>query len=81
MPDDIFAEIDNLLGKRKVDVNPILDRMRDSVVTQESGGRQKVKNPRTGATGLFQVLPSNIPNWTKKYLGKSLTPYRDWETS
>lgn len=51
----------------------ILAKMRGSVMTQESGGSQRVQNPRTSATGLFQVMPANIPNWTKKYYGKSLT--------
>ncbi|MDL5055903.1 LPD5 domain-containing protein [Geitlerinema calcuttense] len=55
-------------------VDSLLDRMRGSVVTQESGGNPKARNARTSATGLFQVLPSNIPNWTQTYLGKRLTP-------
>lgn len=56
------ASVDNILGK-----------MRGSVMTQESGGNQTVRNNRTSATGLFQVMPANIPVWTKKYYNKSLT--------
>lgn len=59
---------------RNPKVDSILDRMRDSVITQESGGDPKVKNARTSATGLFQVMPANIPSWTKSHYGKSLTP-------
>lgn len=41
---------------------------------QESGGNTKAVNSRTNALGQFQVLPANVPSWTKKHLGRSLTP-------
>lgn len=57
-----------------IDVSDLLERMRGGVFKQESGGNYQVKpNARTGATGGFQVLPTNIPQWTKTHLGRSLT--------
>jgi len=79
---DDLTEIDNLFGykpqpkqnPKNGDVSDLLERMRGGVFQQESGGNYQVKpNARTGATGGFQVMPENIPVWTKKYLGKSLT--------
>lgn len=55
------------------DVDYLLDQMQGSVKAQESGGKQKIRNHRTDASGLFQVLPTNIGPWTQKYLGKRLT--------
>lgn len=54
-------------------IGNILDAMRRGTISQESGGRLGVQNGRTGATGLFQVMPQNIPSWTKATLGQSLT--------
>ncbi len=45
-----------------------------AIVAQESGGRPGEVQKRTGALGLGQVMPSNVPSWTKEALGKSLTP-------
>jgi hypothetical protein len=48
-----------------------------AIVEQESGGNYKAVGVQTRygrAYGKYQVLDSNIPNWTKKYYGKSLTP-------
>ncbi len=79
---DDLTEIDNLFGykpqpkqnPKNGDVSDLLERMRGGVFQQESSGNYQVKpNARTGATGGFQVMPENIPVWTKKYLGKSLT--------
>ena len=48
--------------------------MRKGTMTQESSGNVNVPdNIRTGASGLFQVLPENVAPWTKKYVGKTLS--------
>lgn len=62
------------LADDDIDVSDLLERMRGGVFKQESGGNYQVKpNARTGATGGFQVLPANIPQWTKNHIGRSLT--------
>lgn len=61
----------------EVDITPLLERMRGGTMGQESGGAkdpQRVKNPRTSATGLFQVMPANIPAWSETHYGQRLTP-------
>ena len=61
--------------KPSIDVSPLLDRIKSGVFSQESGGNyQSRPNPRTGAVGGFQVLPVNIPSWTRKHYGRALTP-------
>ncbi len=55
------------------DLQNVLDAMRKGTMGQESGGRQAVVNGRTGASGLFQVMPANVGNWTKEYVGKVLS--------
>lgn len=47
---------------------------RAAIIGQESGGRYDAVNPDSGALGIGQVMPENVGPWTKKYLGKSLTP-------
>lgn len=50
-----------------------LDALRRAIIGQESGGNSTILNPDSGAVGLGQVMPDNIPSWTKKALGRSLT--------
>lgn len=59
--------------KTNYDVSPLLERMLSGVSGQESGGNTRAVNARTSATGEFQVMPANIPSWTKTYLGKPLS--------
>ena len=49
-------------------------RLRQAIISQESGGSYTVVNPDSGAIGIGQVMPENVGPWTKRYLGKSLTP-------
>ena len=37
----------------------------------ESGGRYTARNPRSGAYGKYQIMPSNWPSWADRYLGNS----------
>jgi hypothetical protein len=49
-----------------------------AISEQESGGRYSAVGPSVQgghhAYGKYQVMDYNIPSWTKKYYGKSLTP-------
>ena len=43
------------------------------IIQQESGGDPTQINPDTGAIGIGQVLPENVPSWTKEALGQTMT--------
>jgi len=49
-----------------------------AISTQESGGNYRAVGPSVQgghhAYGKYQIMDYNIPSWTKKYYGKSLTP-------
>jgi uncharacterized protein (DUF736 family) len=48
-----------------------------SITQQESGGNYGAVGPWVGndrAYGRYQVMGANIPSWTRKYYGRSLTP-------
>jgi cell wall-associated NlpC family hydrolase len=45
-----------------------------AIAGQESGGNYNAINPSTGAMGKYQILPSNIPGWSQRYLGVTWTP-------
>jgi tape measure domain-containing protein len=45
-----------------------------AIIGKESGGNYRAVNPDSGALGLGQVMPANVPSWTKAALGRSLTP-------
>lgn len=51
---------------------PTLDQLLYGIREQESGGDYAVVNS-IGAVGAYQMLKSNIPEWTKEALGHSLT--------
>lgn len=43
-----------------------LDSFMNAISTQESGGNYGAKNSRTGASGRYQILPSNWPSWSQE---------------
>jgi len=48
-----------------------LARFKAAVGSVESGGRYDARNPRTGAYGKYQILPSNWPAWARQYVGSA----------
>lgn len=48
---------------------PSLDRFMDALGAVESGGRYDAVNGSSGALGKYQILPSNWPAWSLRYLG------------
>lgn len=45
-----------------------------AIKQQESGGDYNVVNSSSGALGAYQVMPSNVAEWTRQALGQSLSP-------
>ena len=54
--------------------NADIAKFRKAIIAKESGGSYTVVNPDSGAIGIGQVMPENVGPWTKRYLGKALTP-------
>jgi hypothetical protein len=56
----------------------VFNTLRDNIAQFESGGDYHILGPvlRNGdqAIGKYQVMASNVPNWTQKWLGQSMTP-------
>lgn len=48
-----------------------LERFIAAIIGQESGGNYSANNGQ--AVGRYQILKSNVPAWTKQYLGYSMT--------
>lgn len=51
-----------------------LDALRRAIIGQESNGDSYITNKDSGAIGYGQVMPDNVPSWTREALGRSLTP-------
>jgi hypothetical protein len=51
-----------------------VDVLMHSIIGQESSGKFSIVNPDTGALGYGQVLPSNVPSWSKEALGYEISP-------
>lgn len=49
-------------------------RLSQAIIGKESGGQSGVTNKDSGALGYGQVMPENVPSWTKEALGRSMTP-------
>ncbi len=52
----------------------ILNALISSIISQESSGNHSLKHPVSGALGMGQVLPSNLPEWTTETFGREVTP-------
>ena len=68
-----FAEAPQL-GAVTADTDFNLDHLYDAIVVKESSNDHTAINPDSGAIGLGQVMPSNIPVWSMEILGRRLTP-------
>lgn len=45
-----------------------------AIAAQESGGSYSAVNRSSGALGKYQIMPGNVPSWSKKVLGHSISP-------
>ncbi len=57
--------------------NGIIDRLMGAIGTQESSNRYDILGPKTKygqPIGKYQILPTNIPQWSKQALGYEVTP-------
>jgi hypothetical protein len=52
----------------------ILNALVSSIISQESSGNSALRHPVSGALGMGQVLPSNLPEWTTETFGREITP-------
>ena len=50
-----------------------LTNLRDAIIGNESSGNPNATNKRTRASGLGQILPSNIPSWSQDVLGREVS--------
>lgn len=53
-----FGKVASAMGE------PTVENLKAAVMGQESGGDAGAVNARTGAYGLFQILPDNWPEWS-----------------
>jgi hypothetical protein len=44
-----------------------------AIASQESGGNHELINSDSGASGKWQVMPENIPSWSKAALGREIS--------
>ncbi|MGA7932541.1 MAG: transglycosylase SLT domain-containing protein [Kovacikia sp.] len=52
-----------------------LTRLRVAIVQQESNGNHKLLNPSgSGAMGIAQVMPEDLPHWSQEALGREVSP-------
>jgi hypothetical protein len=55
----------------------VIDTLSKNIAGIESGGAKdpySVLNPKSGAIGKYQVMPSNVAGWTMAATGQSMTP-------
>lgn len=50
-----------------------LGKLMTAIATQESGGRADLINSDSGASGKWQIMPSNIPSWSMAALGRTVS--------
>ena len=51
-----------------------IQRLRQAIIAQESGGDHHLMNASgSGAMGLGQIMPENLPSWSQEVLGRELS--------
>lgn len=58
----------------QANVNLNQDILVQAIIEQESSGRFNLVNKDSGALGFFQVMPANVPEWSRQALGRELNP-------
>ncbi|BAS54245.1 hypothetical protein NIES2135_05050 [Leptolyngbya boryana NIES-2135] len=48
--------------------------LRDAIMGQESSGDHRAVNTKSGALGLYQIMPDNLPSWSKAAVGREVSP-------
>lgn len=56
-------------GQRSKNVRAIMQ----AIIGQESAWNYRAVNPHSGALGFAQVMPANLPGWTKAAVGRSVS--------
>ena len=51
-----------------------IKQIANALKSQESGGDHSAVNPDTGALGFYQIMPGNLPSWSKAALGREVSP-------
>lgn len=57
----------------KSTTKPDINRLMQAIASQESGGNHELINGDSGASGKWQVMPENIPSWSKAALGREVS--------
>ena len=45
-----------------------------AIAAKESGGNYSAVNRHSGALGKYQIMPANIPQWSRQALGRTISP-------
>ena len=61
------------LSRAKCFVPVVAKRLRKAIVSQESAGDYQDINPHTRALGGGQIMPFNLPVWSKEMLGREVS--------
>jgi murein DD-endopeptidase MepM/ murein hydrolase activator NlpD len=67
------AQVYSTTAKPEAKPTAKLDRLMRAISTQESGENHTVINSDSGASGKWQVMPANIPSWSKAALGHEVS--------
>ncbi|GAP97032.1 lytic transglycosylase domain-containing protein [Leptolyngbya sp. NIES-2104] len=51
------------------EIEPEVILIRQAIIGQESGANFRAINPHSGALGYAQIMPENLPRWSKEALG------------
>lgn len=51
------------------EIAPEVTLIRQAIIGQESGANFRAINPHSGALGYAQIMPENLPQWSKEALG------------
>lgn len=70
---DSFLPFMSSVIRPEVEIAPEVPLIREAIIGQESSANFQAVNRHSGALGYAQVMPENLPHWSKEALGFSVS--------
>lgn len=69
-----YAPVAEPINSGHFGFNDTFSRFLNAIKGQESSGNYGAHNGSSGALGAYQIMPGNLPSWSREAIGRSISP-------